>query len=403
MSHLEHADDMAIVSYSAEGLQRHLTTFARWCGNNMLEANASKSWVMLFGPIPKELPTFTINGHKVGYTDCFCYVGITFQSTHKNVFFSHYTSKASMAHRSGHAVLGIEAYISNLPPKEGRLLYMACIDPHLMSGADVIIDVDDSALAHLEKNLHSPVVLPLLPQLTADTCDVLGKKVYISAMKYLDAEVTKSTRLYMLHGRLEPLDGEPAKKIAMVLRHYLELVANAKHRKALTRLLTYLGINDDAALGAMKLKHGNGPDRANGDVCISMECNECPEITHIPEKHNARDLQPLEGQLVEGEWVVTTTRHVPKWDPAELNIILSLILLVLHCLRCDTGGGRIKGTDDWLFRIFTVYSRAYPSNRSAIFCVISETVKCEGNPGVQDVFGLHLDQDFKLYLCPNLK
>ncbi|KAJ7730266.1 hypothetical protein DFH07DRAFT_756385, partial [Mycena maculata] len=254
----------------------------------------------------------------VGYTGCFCYVGITFQSTHKNVFSSHYTSKASTARRSGHAVLGIEAYIGNLPPKEGRLLYMACIDPHLMSGADVIIDVDDSALAHLEKvqhaflrrllglgaysmrvplftelglipvrycrlilamrylayllrlthahyaraaledsynlylegcsgywmdltyalqNLHSPVVLPLLPQLTADTCDVLGKKVYISAMKYLDAEVTKSTRLYMLHGRLEPLDGEPAKKITTVLRHYLELVANAKHRKVLTCLL----------------------------------------------------------------------------------------------------------------------------------------------------------------------
>jgi hypothetical protein len=151
MSHLEHADDMAIVSYSPEGLQRHLETFSHWCGNNLLEANASKSWVMIFGPVPRPLPSFNLNGHSIGYTDCFCYVGVTFQSTDRNVFASHYTAKASTARKTGFSVLGIESYIGNLPPKEGRLLYMACIDPHLVSGADVIIDVDNKALAFLEK------------------------------------------------------------------------------------------------------------------------------------------------------------------------------------------------------------------------------------------------------------
>jgi hypothetical protein len=43
MAHLEHADDMAIVSYSSDGLQRHLNTFAQRCGDNLLEANADKS------------------------------------------------------------------------------------------------------------------------------------------------------------------------------------------------------------------------------------------------------------------------------------------------------------------------------------------------------------------------
>ncbi|KAJ7148854.1 hypothetical protein C8R46DRAFT_1310980, partial [Mycena filopes] len=47
MSHLEHADDMAVVSYTPEGLQRHLDTFAHWCGDNMLEANAA--WIMVLG------------------------------------------------------------------------------------------------------------------------------------------------------------------------------------------------------------------------------------------------------------------------------------------------------------------------------------------------------------------
>ncbi|KAJ7714024.1 hypothetical protein DFH07DRAFT_934684 [Mycena maculata] len=310
MSHLEHADDMAVVSYTADGLQRHLTTFVRWCGNNMLEANASKSWIMVFGPLPKSLPTFLLNDLTIGYTDCFCYVGVTFESTAKNIFASHYTAKASAVSRAGHSVLGIEAYIGDLPPKEGRLLYMACIDPHLVSGADIIIDVDDKSLAHLEKvqhaflchllglgaysmcaplftelglvplcyrrlilalrylgylinlaathyakaaledsyqlylkgcqgdwmdlvyalqNLWFPVTLPALPELTPEKYTALTKEVHIVAMRHLDAE--------MLHDRLEPLEDEPPKKMTAFLRHYLVLVVNTKHRKALTRLL----------------------------------------------------------------------------------------------------------------------------------------------------------------------
>ncbi|KAJ7022930.1 hypothetical protein C8F04DRAFT_898873, partial [Mycena alexandri] len=151
MSHLEHADDMAVVSYTPEGLQRHLDTFAHWCGDNMLEANAGKSWVMVFGPIPREVPGFTLNGIAMGYKDKFCYVGMTFQSTTKNIFAAHYSDKASTARGTVYSVLGVESYVGDLPPKEGRLLYMACIDPHLISGADVMVDVDDTALNLLEK------------------------------------------------------------------------------------------------------------------------------------------------------------------------------------------------------------------------------------------------------------
>ncbi|KAJ7440678.1 hypothetical protein FB451DRAFT_1415048 [Mycena latifolia] len=148
MSHLEHADDMALISYSPEGLQHHLITFARWCGDNFLEAN---TWIIAFGPLPDVLPKFFLSGHDVRYADCVCYVGLTFKSTSHNIFVSHYTAKAATARRAGYTVLGIEAYSADLPPKEGKLLYMACIDPHLVSGADIVVDVDDKALAYLEK------------------------------------------------------------------------------------------------------------------------------------------------------------------------------------------------------------------------------------------------------------
>ncbi|KAJ7186145.1 hypothetical protein C8R46DRAFT_880834 [Mycena filopes] len=322
MSHLEHADDMAIVSHTPGGLQRHLDTFAHWCGDNMLEANAGKSWIMMFGPIPRDVPVFTLNGVTVGYKDSFCYVGVTFQSTTRNIFAAHYAAKASTARGTAYSVLGVEAYVGDLPPREGRLLYMACIDPHLVSGADIIVDVDDTALAVLEKvqrsflrrllglgqfsmraplftelglvplryrritialrylrylvslksthyarigledsyqlflagrqgywmdlkyalgRLRFPVELPPLPNLTAQSGDALLKAVHIAAMRDLQTDVRLSTRLYLLHDRLEPLDNDRPRAITAVLRHYLpnylELVVNAKHRKALTRLL----------------------------------------------------------------------------------------------------------------------------------------------------------------------
>lgn len=92
-------------------------------------------------------------------------------------------------------------------------------------------------LAYALHHLQFPVHLPALPDLAAEACDALGKAVYVSAMKHLDAEVNASTRLYLLHDRREPLEDEPSKKITTFLRHYLQLVVNARHRKALTRVL----------------------------------------------------------------------------------------------------------------------------------------------------------------------
>jgi hypothetical protein len=56
-------------------------------------------------------------------------------------------------------------------------------------------------------------------------------------MKYLEGGILNSTRLYLLHGRKKPLEGEDPKQITVFLQHYLTLVVNSTHRKALTRLL----------------------------------------------------------------------------------------------------------------------------------------------------------------------
>jgi hypothetical protein len=44
--------------------------------------------------------------------------------------------------------------VGTLPPTEGRLLYMACVDPHLIGTGDVFIDIDDALLLKLADVQH---------------------------------------------------------------------------------------------------------------------------------------------------------------------------------------------------------------------------------------------------------
>jgi hypothetical protein len=74
---------------------------------------------------------------------------------HRNIFSSHYKNKATVAHQCGHAILAIESFISSLPPQEGRILYTAWVDPHLIGGCEVVLDVDLVSLCDVQhKFLH---------------------------------------------------------------------------------------------------------------------------------------------------------------------------------------------------------------------------------------------------------
>ena len=103
--------------------------------------NAVKSVVAVFGQPPPHLPTFTFGNTVLEVVPKLTYVGITFQSTHAEIFASHYSTKASKARVIGHAILGVESMIGSLPPYEGHKLYMARVDPHLTGGCKVVLDV----------------------------------------------------------------------------------------------------------------------------------------------------------------------------------------------------------------------------------------------------------------------
>lgn len=158
---LMHADDILLLSLSARGLQARMNAVYYWCSTNFLVINAIKSSCAIFNQLPAVLPVFTFGGAPVRISDRFTYVGITFQTTHRNIFAAHYEGKAQKARVVGNAILGVESMIGNLPPRIGAKLYMARVDPHLVGGCEVILDVDPPRLEVLS-NVQETYIRRLL-------------------------------------------------------------------------------------------------------------------------------------------------------------------------------------------------------------------------------------------------
>lgn len=129
ISHLEHADDLCLLSTSVEGLQQHLTDFARWAALNFLLVNALKSACMIFGPLPAVLPRLVLADGVVPVVEEWTYVGVLFVSTSRNIFTRHYEEKAHQARNVANVIIASKAFFADLPVPQGRTLYTARADP----------------------------------------------------------------------------------------------------------------------------------------------------------------------------------------------------------------------------------------------------------------------------------
>jgi hypothetical protein len=148
ISHLEHADDIAIISRTPHGLQRHLHELEAWCTDNFLSLDVKRSVIMIFGPLPSPLPRLTLSNRPLQIKESWPYVGIWLQSTSRDIFATHYRKKSEAAVASARSVFGCERLVgrSRIPPHVARLLYLALIDCHLTHGCNVAVDVDPSSM-----------------------------------------------------------------------------------------------------------------------------------------------------------------------------------------------------------------------------------------------------------------
>jgi hypothetical protein len=58
------------------------------------------------------------------------------------------------AHRVACTSFALDAFIGVLPPKEGKMLYMARVDPILTYGCEVVLDVNEMLAQELTDVQH---------------------------------------------------------------------------------------------------------------------------------------------------------------------------------------------------------------------------------------------------------
>ncbi|KAE9397578.1 hypothetical protein BT96DRAFT_1035341, partial [Gymnopus androsaceus JB14] len=262
-----------------------------------------KSIIGYHGPAPEYLPRFYFNGEVVKIVDVYTYVGMAFRSGPFRAFSSvlqdHFVKKSEKARKVAHAVLHVESMIGALPVHEGKILYMGCVDPHLIYGSEVAIDASKAlmdqvvnvqlaffrrllglsktsirvaiytetgiiplqfrwlnlalrALAYfLSRPTNTFVRAALNESIDLDSAGkkscasdstVLGdfnKAIQTAVTTWISDELNRvSKRSYLLQIRQEPQENGRLKYHISCLRHYLSEIQNPRHHKALTRLIT---------------------------------------------------------------------------------------------------------------------------------------------------------------------
>ncbi|KAF5378200.1 hypothetical protein D9615_007560 [Tricholomella constricta] len=150
ISLMAQADDVLIISRTAEGLTRKLMVLEKWCSRNFIVINLIKTVILLFGRIRTPIPTFHLGGALLAIKTAEKYVGISLRTDTNNPLEDHYTSKASTARYCGHRIMAIEDLTGRLTPKELKQLYMARVDCHLIQGCEISPDAEDVHVAKLE-------------------------------------------------------------------------------------------------------------------------------------------------------------------------------------------------------------------------------------------------------------
>ena len=97
-----------------------------------------------------------VRGEAIELVSEYKYVGVWLTSTARDIFAHHYREKALKACRVACASFALDAFIGELPPREGVLLYRARVDPAsvLAFGCEVVLDVEVSSVQELMDMQH---------------------------------------------------------------------------------------------------------------------------------------------------------------------------------------------------------------------------------------------------------
>ncbi|KAI0712862.1 hypothetical protein C8T65DRAFT_532643, partial [Cerioporus squamosus] len=155
INHLEFADDAAIMTSSTIALAPKTGQIRRYCGGSFVEVGNPKTYGLAFGPLPAEFPGISLSTSPVAFVPTVTYVGVTFSSTTYDVLKEHYVRKEKSARNMANSCLAIEGFVGAAPPSILLSLYKARVDPHLVSGCEVALDIRPASLAGLQGVQHT--------------------------------------------------------------------------------------------------------------------------------------------------------------------------------------------------------------------------------------------------------
>jgi hypothetical protein len=123
----------------------------RWADDNGCDTSLAKCLFQIFGRRQKFYPTFNLGGKNIAQVLEACYLGIWIEKGTKFIWREHYRVKARKATTIANVLLSLDRFVGNLPAWDARTLYMAQVDPYLILGCDICLDVDSKSLKLLEK------------------------------------------------------------------------------------------------------------------------------------------------------------------------------------------------------------------------------------------------------------
>ncbi|KAJ7090739.1 hypothetical protein B0H15DRAFT_778739 [Mycena belliarum] len=151
VANIEHADDILTASSSPPGFQVHLNESQSWANDNGCETSIPKCLCQIFGPRQKSYPSFHLGGKVIEHVQKACYLGLWFETGTSNIWREQYKVKAKKATTAANVLLGLDRFVGALPAWDMRTLYMARVDPYLIAGCEVCLDVNAKSLKLLEK------------------------------------------------------------------------------------------------------------------------------------------------------------------------------------------------------------------------------------------------------------
>lgn len=152
---------------------------------------------MILGQVDVRPGDLRVGHEVVERVSAFKYVGVWFSSTTRDVFVKHYDEKSSKACRVACTCFALDDFIGTLAPTEGRMLYMARVDPILTFTSEIVLDVDDTSV-HKLTNVQHLFIRQLLHVGSRSVLATLFTETGILPLRFRRANLAIAYLIYLL-------------------------------------------------------------------------------------------------------------------------------------------------------------------------------------------------------------